>query len=368
MLVGHVTVEVIDDEGVPTLRVEYLLDVDIYEEEDVDCITGDFLEFEEIHLHVATSPDDIPVNKKGNPEIGHFMSNDNPTEIALTDIPGYEPGPDPPATTVLYIAAHAVVYNWSEWCDICDELVIENVEELSIAYTEDGGVSYFSITIGDETYPVWCVDYDHSMSLHIGPDAYPIDLEDVKFYFATCVPGFIDQFPIELGSGYGVLGGIDRPENLPAVVWILNQYRLRTSPLTDDWTVPNVQQAVWYLMEDIGDITLNPAQQAIVDAVPEILPEPGCCDYVGVIIAPSLPLPDPLDLGTGPAPYGPGRPHPALDDQVRQLAIMLVPAPCCMDETAWALDPVTGTLFVPAGPSGKRSGSWAERFEFTIPY
>jgi hypothetical protein len=344
LLVGHVTVEVIDDEGVPTLRVEYLLDVDIYEEEDVDCITGDFLEFEEIHLHVATSPGGIPVNKKGLPEIGHFMYNGNPTEIPLSAIPAV------PGDTI-YIAAHAVVYNESEFCGICDELVIGEIAELVIDYTELTGDSYFEITIGDETYPVWCVDFDHSMSLGIGPDAYPIDLEDVVTYAATCVPALYDPFPTDLGSGYGALGGIDRPENLPAVVWILNQWRLQTA-ITALWNVTDIQWAVWSLVEAAGEITPTAAQQAIIDEVPAELPEPGCCDYVGVIIMPTQPVVDLI---------------PVPDIELRQLAILLVPAPCCMDETAWALDPVTGTLFAPDGPKGKRSGSWAEYFSFVIP-
>ena len=353
MPVGHVTVEVIDDGGVPTLRVEYLLDEVLYE----GCETGDFLEFKGIHLHVATTPGDIPQNNKGLPQIGHFMYNDNPTLIPLTEIPAV------PGDTI-YIAAHAGVGSDSEFCGICDDLVIETVEELVIDYVEDDGNSYFEITIGEGeeavTYPVWCVDIDHSMSLSIGESAYPITLLNADLYAATCVPELYDPFPTELGSGYGPDGGIDRPENLPAVGWILNQWRLRTSPLTDDWNVPDIQRVVWHLMEgiipgvppapDVPEVQLqNAIQEAILASVPAELPEPDCCDYVGVIIAPSVDLlPDALDI------------------DLRQLAILLVPAPCCIDETAWALDPDTGTLFAPL-KNDKRICSWAEYFSFLIP-
>jgi hypothetical protein len=314
--------------------------VELYE----NCLTGDFLEFEEIHLHVAWQAGLIPTNNKNLPQIGHFEYSDVLNVIDLDDIPGTR-------DTEVSIAAHAVVSNESEFCGICDELVIGSIDELEIDYTELTGNSYFEITIGDETYPVWCVDYDHSMSLGVGPTAYPFFLYDVTTYAATCVPELYDPFPTDLGSGYGALGGIDRPENLPAVVWILNQWRLQTA-ITATWTVSDIQWAVWSLVEAAGEITPTAAQQAIIDAVPAELPEPGCCDYVGVIIMPTQPVVDLI---------------PVPDIELRQLAILLVPAPCCMDETAWALDPVTGTLFAPDGPKGKRSGSWAEYFSFVIP-
>ena len=351
MLVGHVRVEVIEDAGVPvSLRVEYLLDEELYE----NCETGDFLELAEIHLHVAWQAALIPQNKKGMPKIGHFEYSGNPTVIDLDDIPGTR-------DTEVSIAAHAVVSNESEFCGICDELVIGSIPELVIDYTEldFNAESYFEITIGTETYPVWCVDIDHSMSLGVGPTAYDFPLYDVVTYAATCVPELYDPFPTELGSGYGALGGIDRPENLPAVVWILNQWRLQTA-ITALWTVPDIQWAVWSLMEAEGEITLNSDRQDIVDAVPAELPEPGCCDYVGVIIMPTQPVVIVDD-----------EPVPVPDDELRQLAILLVPAPCCMDETAWALsgypDDRDGILFAPVNPkNGKRSGSWAEHFTFPI--
>jgi hypothetical protein len=340
MLVGHVRVEWVGG----NLEVEYLLDEELYE----NCETSDFLEFKEIHLHVAWQPGLIPTNNKGLPQIGQFDYSDVLNVIPYGDIPGT---PD----TEVSIAAHAVVGNESEFCGICDELVIGNIEELSIAYTELTGDSYFEITFGGKTYPVWCVDHDHSMSLGVGPTAYPFPLEDVVTYAATCVPELYDPFPDVLGDGYGLLGGIDRPENLPAVVWILNQWRLHTA-ITAAWNVTDIQEVVWYLMEDIGDMPINAAQQLILDAIPDPLPEPGCCDYVGIIILPTLPVVNDMLL---------------LDSQLRQIAIMLVPAPCCMDETAWALsgypDARNGILFAPIGGNGKRSGSWAEYFNFPIP-
>jgi hypothetical protein len=340
MLVGHVRVELDGD----NLVVEYLLDEELYE----NCETSDFLEFKEIHLHVAWQPGLIPTNKKGLPEIGHFEYSDELNVIPIGDIPGTPDGE-------VSIAAHAVVGNESEFCGICDELVISNIAELEIAYTAVTGDSYFEVTFGGKTYPVWCVDRDHSMSLGVGPTAYPFPLYNVATYAATCVPELYDPFPTELGEGYGPAGGIDRPENLPAVVWILNQWRLKTA-ITALWNVMDIQQAVWHLMETVGEEPINEAQQAIVDAVPAELPGPGCCDYVGVILAPSLPFPIDVEV---------------FDEDIRQLAIMLVPAPCCMDETAWGLsgypDARNGILFAPLNDKGKRSGSWAEHFEFPIP-
>ena len=345
MPVGHVIVEQVDG----SLSVEYVLDEVLYE----GCETGDFLELMEIHLHVAYQADLIPTNNKGLPKIGHFEYNGNPTLIPLGEIPGT------PGDTV-YIAAHAVVGTDSEWCDICEEAATEMIdgEEVCIDFVEDdepAGDSYFEVTINGKTYPTWCVDRDHSMSLNEGPTAYPFCFEDVvTLYSSTCAPDFY-PLPEELTSGYGDDGGIENPENLPAVLWILNEWH-NNNPA--GWNVLDIQQVIWYLMED--DVDLNNAnQEAIHAAIPAEIPEPDCCDYVGVIIMPTQPVVIVDEV-----------PVPVPDDELRQLAMMLVPAPCCIDETAWALsgypDARDGILFAPAGPKGKRSGSWAEYFTFPV--
>jgi hypothetical protein len=217
-------------------------------------------------------------------------------------------------TDTIYIAAHAVVGN--DFCDICDELVVETVDEVCIDYTEIGGDSYFEVTIDGETYPTWCVDIDHSMSLGVGPTAYPFCMDDVRLYSATCAPDFF-PLPTDLTTGYGSLGGIDRPENLELVLWILNEWH-KNQPA--GWNVTDIQRVLWHLMEADGEVSLqNATQEDILAAAlaAEIYP-PACCDYVGVIIMPTLPVVDDI---------------PVPDGELRQLAIMLVPAPCC--ETAW---------------------------------
>jgi hypothetical protein len=349
LLVGHVRVEINLDGD---LEVEYLLDVDL------ECME---LEFEEIHLHVAWQADLIPTNNKNLPQIGQFQYSSPLTVIDLDGdaIPGT---PD----TEVSIAAHAVVSSPS--CDICEELTVGLIEELEIDYTELTGDSYFEITIGDTTYPVWCIDRDHSMSLYQG--GYPFTLYDVRTYTAICDGIAYESFPTELSEGYGELGGVDRPENLMLVLWIINQ-KMLGNPVADDWEVGDIQWVIWHLMEGLTDdeppvpqIPLqNEDQEAILAAAEAGVIDwyPGCCDYVGVILAPSLPLPDPLDSDD----------EVPLDDQVRQLAIMLIPGPCCLDETAWALsENPEGILFAPLNDkpnNTKRSGSWAEHFEFPIP-
>jgi len=72
-------------------------------------------EITETHLAVATSFDDIPQTKKGNPKVGHFAySSDNDpavTEVThVIDLEDYiEPDSYGRYLGTLYIAAHAVV-------------------------------------------------------------------------------------------------------------------------------------------------------------------------------------------------------------------------------------------------------------------
>jgi len=80
--------------------------------------TGDWI-INETHLAVASSLDDIPQTKKGNPKIGHFAKKTaaglpveiHDTEVVysidLNEVEGLDSG----VGGTIIIAAHAVVYN-----------------------------------------------------------------------------------------------------------------------------------------------------------------------------------------------------------------------------------------------------------------
>jgi hypothetical protein len=345
-IVGEVRVQPYDD---GSLRVTYDLDVE-------DC---EGLGLTETHLQVGDLGDVI--NKKGLPKIGHFeYSNDH--DPAVSEFTYEIPAGEVPAGS-FQIAAHAVVGNGL--CELCDDADLELEVTATVDYPglvgPDGPVSFFSIEITAGglplgTYPGWCADIEHSMSLRDSgdPDDYPI--VDLLFKaYSTCSD---EPLPAEILGDYGESGGIDYPENFDQVNWILNNVAVGDDNGNGPYTFGDIQRAIWYLLEDDpiddDDTPFDPDRvQEILDMAEEngIGFVPGCCEVVAVILAP-LPLPAPV--------WNPDTEQydPVPDEFVRQLLIIPFPAPCC--ETAWA----DGILFAEEGSSGERSGSWATWFWF----
>ncbi len=88
----------------------------------VEYITEGGWELTETHVAVATSFEDIPQTKKGNPKVGHFpykMTHDPPVTLYT-----YEIELEWTAGTKLYIAAHAVVQKLIGY-DNCDPIYQE---------------------------------------------------------------------------------------------------------------------------------------------------------------------------------------------------------------------------------------------------
>lgn len=118
----------------------------------------------ETHLAVATSFEDIPHTKKGNPIIGHFpyreMHNPAVTEYTyVIDLDGWSAG------TELYIAAHAVV--------LCERatIVVSDTDTLVTAgnvggatYPHNAVYAWEPFADTDPSYWDQCVDYNFSAS------------------------------------------------------------------------------------------------------------------------------------------------------------------------------------------------------------
>jgi hypothetical protein len=309
MVVGSVEVEVVTG---PALHVEYLLDVDC---EDVELL--------ETHLHVASNPPGTnwPITNKGNPRVGKFeYSGDTEYTIPLADIPG-EPGPG----DTIYIAAHAVTGT-----DFC------SVDELPGLVTGDVDWdqslnTYFKITISggtilDGVHGAWCADA-----------ALQVNYDPVSYTVVPSVPAEINCL-------------------------LNNHYVGATAADGKAFTIGDVQLAIWILLdpalEDLDDFKAahpgkaedlnnwfgpytgggadDPISQAahvqeILDDVFECEMVPGCCDVMGILLYPPVPLEGPLN----------------------QPVLIEIPAPCC--ETAWG----QGTSWP--------GNNWAMYFTFVIP-
>lgn len=330
------TVEITNDAD--NLYVDYSLSADCEE-----------IGFLETHVHVGDSLDDFPLTKKGLPKIGNFdYSGAEPPEYTIP-LGDWEPGDE------LLVGVHGVVGS-SAFEDLLDLECIDPVYCFpGPDGTKCGGVdSYFSIEFGGETYEGWCADGDHGLGHGQG---YPLDLEDCSVLFSS-----LEELPEEILGDYGDTGGIDNPENLDLVNWILNQGYPGSPAPVGNYTVGDVQLAIWLLLDgEPVQAALNSLDNVYIggyeeDNVQQIIDDaiaggdgfvPGCCEVIAAILLP-------------PANVPPEQIDPPTDGQLRQLVIMVVPAPC--DETIWGL----GQLFAELRDNGKRDGSWAMYCEYTV--
>jgi hypothetical protein len=208
----------------------------------------------ETHVFVGDQAD-LPTNKKGNPQIGHFPYSETHDmvqmytyEFSLDDL-GWEQGDE------LFIMAHAVVnrvvndevvqsetawgceydyeesQRWACYIDYTPCKVLEMPEGLvDIVASGGGGDSYIDTTVSDggndvpsATYDGWCFD------------------EDQLIYLGT-------HYDATLYSSYDPF----LPPSLQDDDWDLINYIINHKQDYFDagYTVLNIEHVIWYFMED----------------------------------------------------------------------------------------------------------------------
>jgi len=298
-------------------------------------VTGDVV-LTETHLHIATSPDEIPQNN-GNPNPGGFQYSDphGPVTEWTYTIPLQadtvyhpkngkllSPGHNWTSAPTLYIAAHGVV----KYPDDCDELVLDLPDEVtvSVTFAGAGSDSYFDALVSggttlDGLYDAWCIATDRSIRL---------------------VPDYPRGTPLQALVLSSYEGGYS---NMDLVNWILNNPDMEVGDVSPacggTYTYGDIQRVIWELVA--GDSTtitgLGSWSQCRVDEIIAAAIEngvgyvPNCGDIVAIILQPYVVIPedDPqIDPITG--------------DEVTGLwyfqpIIITIPAPCCGgDDTVWA--------------------------------
>lgn len=239
--------------------------------DDAWCLTA-------THLAVEQSLADIPKTKAG-PVPGLFEYSDmmDCGSEKLYTIPlSWASGTD------VYIAAHAVVqtiigYSEPDLALFAGMLPAEATMLATNPYL--GGPAYFpEINVNGDpltgTYEGWCVST--ALGLHAG-----------VLYNANVF------------SSYETLpdGLVDIPGNLNMINWIINQQfvgkGIDCNPDLPQYTYGSVQRAIWELIDDVAsDASLGPwsrcQRDTIIDAAYDngVYYEPGCNEYVGVILQP----------------------------------------------------------------------------------
>jgi hypothetical protein len=255
------------------LYVRYLIDADLTPDDPGDDSSQTLIY--ETHVAIASSFEDIPQTKKGQPKIGHFPYS-NSFETGVTEVMHeikLDINPDEP----VYISAHAVVKKLGGITGL--ETTLPEEVTMSVTYpgTEYGSFSYFDVTVTggtmlDGMYDSWCIDVDNV----IYPDSS---------YMAGVYSSYED-LPADI---------VEYPENLVYVNWIINQdFVGKTSPGGfGTYTWGDIQVAVWTLIDDnlsasVGSFSPDRVQE-IVDAAyasgEDFSPE--CGEHVAVIIVPT---------------------------------------------------------------------------------
>ena len=279
----------------------------------------------ETHLDVNQLLSALPQTKKGSPIPGKFQYKDmlDCTSEILYVIPRSVSGK-------VYIAAHAVVQNCYDLDFELDAFaeMLPDVVNMSVVNPYVGAPSYFAeIVDGDPltgTYLGWCIDTD-------------LPITEGVIYSA-------DVF-----SSYELLppGMLEKPENLDAINWIINQNFVgKPAPVECSslpgglplYTYGSVQRAIWELIDNqnstlsLGPFSTCQKNDIVQDAL--ALGEgfvPSCHQFTGVILRPF--------------------------DPFQQITLIQVEAECaqqCNSETAWA--------------SGKDfpGNNWATYFEYVV--
>jgi len=312
-----------------TLYVKYLIDSDLTPNDPSDDGVPTLIY--QVHLHVATSEEDIPQNKQGMPQIGQFMVNET-FDPGITEITyefdlaenGWN------ANDELTIAAHAVVEKKGGLAGL--ELALPDTVQFRVKYPVAGGLAYFpevsvsGLPGGSITTQGWCVDTDRDITQNT-------------------------SYTANVYSSYGDLTGlVEYPENMDLVNWILNQGFVGTASTSGgNFTYGDVQRAIWTLVEDeLSTAGLGPWNQQRVDEIltmatdPEFGGEgfvPGCGDVVAIVLAPVNAEND-----------------PNAQIIIAQVILAELLVPCdTISETAWGF----GTEFNP-------KKSWAMYFNYTV--
>ena len=278
-------------------------------------------ETETYHKYIIPLPDidgyHLKLTKKGK-STGKLEANGNPG-VGVDD--------------TVYIAAHAGVCKdilISGGLSEIEEGLPEDPVNVLSSHSYETGDSYFDIIISGDgdlngEYDGWCIDVDHIMN----PDPY----------LANVYSSYDHPY----------LEFLDYPDNLDLVNYIINQeYVGNPSGCDGDYTVGDVQLAIWELVDDeVAD-----ARDYFIDneieyndcRVDEIIDDaeandgfvPGCGELLAIILEPTS-----IDEVYN---YG-------------QLAIIGIPIPCeykTKCETAWG----QGTDF--------DQSNWAMYFTYTI--
>ncbi|MBN1460346.1 MAG: hypothetical protein JXA57_12480 [Armatimonadetes bacterium] len=150
--------------------------------------------------------------------------------------------------TKYYVAAHADVLNENDIigydCPTLEELAAllpDSVLIKPVNYPNAG--SYVDLTLSgglSGTFPAYCIDATHT--IYLGSE------------YAANVYSSFEQLPDYLTIGDDP--GIDNPENLDLVNWVVNQRFIgKASPSGGFYTSADVQDAIWILIDDNPAVT-----------------------------------------------------------------------------------------------------------------
>jgi len=230
----------------------------------------------EMHLSVKDSPALFPMNKKGNPRVGHFeyaveleeYVSEYTFNVDVNNLDGDK----------IFIAAHAVVYEVMDYITDLDALSNWLPETVTYKVHHPGGDSYFNTTVNggsalDGLYDGFCIDTDGS--IYSGMDY-------TARVYSTYDPDFAS------------LGVVEYPENIHFVNYILNQHFVGKHSLSGGiYTYGDVQRAIWTLIEDEqSNSGLESWSQTRVDEILNLAYTngetfvPSCGETVAVVLSP----------------------------------------------------------------------------------
>ena len=223
------------------------------------------------HLDAQLDLADIPQTKKHSPTPGRFAYGDEVLECdgeATYAIPNTWNVDD-----VLYIAAHANVQEIVGFESDLPGFEAALPDQVTIrAINYPNANAYFDTrvsggTVLDGTYSTWCIDETHTIY--------------VKSEYTANVYSSYEELPASLTTGTDP--HIDHPENLDLVNYIINQ----------DWqgqgyTSDNVQNAIWYLIDD-NSTACSSSCMDIANTAQQFGEgyEPPCGGSIAVILAPT---------------------------------------------------------------------------------
>jgi hypothetical protein len=228
-----------------------------------------------VHIHTDEGEDPIPVNKQGNPKVGHFEINE-PQGCSSGNTFSMKSAQTCGAP--FEIAFHANVANVGS--DFLRDLPMTDrtvqMETMSFPGTSNAAPlkdSYWDIKINGIDYDAWCVDLDRYMN--------PWSSYEVAMWSSLD-----EDLPFDEG---------ENPGNFPKVNWILNQGFAGKSSLHcgGEYKYQDVQEVIWRLIENdrstIGNdcrvTEIFDAAYAYEDENDEFVP--GCGNDVAVLLIPT---------------------------------------------------------------------------------